>query len=99
MFYNPPMSYYEPPEEPEYESRMAEDCYHVVTVYNDGDSFGDAYTAEEIKDFYNEIKSNNEDGVSKIKVYAIYERYYEDEYGDAEIVESEIGELLHTEEF
>lgn len=99
MFYNPPMSYYEPPEEPEYESRMAEDCYHVVTTYNNDDSFRDAYTAEEIKDFYNEVKSNNEDGVAKIEVYAIYEHYYEDEWGNEEVVESEIGELIHTEEF
>ena len=99
MFYNPPMSYYEPPEEIEYESRMAEDCYHVVTFYNDGDSFRDACTTEEIKDFYNEIKENNEDGVSKIEVYAIYEEYYEDEFGVDEIVESKIGELIHTEIF
>ena len=101
MFYNPPMSYYEPNDLPEYESKVADEFY-VVTCFEDGDSFGDSYTAEELKDYYEDTKNENEEleiKVVKIEVYEIYEEYYEDKWGDEEVVKSEVGELIHTEMF
>lgn len=108
MWYAPPASYYEPPEEPSWdreEWRVLDDEYFVVFTYEDNKQEEEILSKSEIEETYEIIEEYKEDGLKEIEIYEAIQDYgicfgkHEDDYYEEEINEVYEGELLHSEKF
>lgn len=105
--YNPPASYYEPPEPPSYdkeEARVIDNEFFVIFTYDNGNQYEEILDKREIEETYEVIEEYKEDGLKKIEIYEavkdfgiIWDRW-DDDY-EEEISEVYSGELLYSEEF
>ena len=106
--YNPPASYYEPPEEPSWdreEWRILDDEFYVVFTYENDKKEVEILSKSEIEETYEVIDEYKEDGLKEIEIYEAIQDYgicfgkHEDDYYEEEINEVYEGKLLHSEEF
>lgn len=106
--YNPPASYYEPPEPPSYdkeEARILNDEYLVVFTYENDNQEEEILSESEIKETYEVIEEYKEDGLKQIEIFeavqdfGIFYGRHEDDYYEEEISDIYSGDLLHSKEF
>ena len=106
--YNPPASYYEPPEPPSYdreEARVIDDVFFLVLAFDgEEDDEGIEYR-DSLEVFYKDIESYKEDGLTKMEVYEAVQDFgicygkHEDDYYEEEISDMYRGDILYSEEF
>lgn len=108
MWYSPPASYYEPPEEPSYdrtEWRILDDEFFVAFTYDNDKTEWEVLSKSEIEATYEVIDEYKEDGLKEIEIYEAIQDYgicygkHEDDYYEEETGDTYEGELLHSEKF
>ena len=108
MWYSPPASYYEPPEEPNWdkeESRAFDDLFFLVLTYDGEAGDEEIVDRDDLQFTYNCIEELKEDGLTKMEVYEAAQDFgicygkHEDDYYEEEISDMYSGGLLYSEEF
>lgn len=106
--YNPPASYYEPPEPPSWsreEIRVLDDAFLLILTFDNNIEVEEIVSESDIRETYKYIDEHKEDGLTKMEVYEMAQEfgiYYgkcEDDYYEEEIGEEYSGDLLYSEEF